>query len=503
MAIGNHLVENGCNALSYSETMKDDIVFSNPPPPYTMCSREECEARQASCEISLFERTKRHPDEPVAATTPSTSLGRALQNGQDPRPSSLQSSLRNSSLQTSMQSSSKPSSKAFSSKKKSSSHSYKIDPRLAVAKYRRSAAGVTDRDRAPPRTLDQLIATVQYLQHLLVSAPTISSDQSTQIGSWLQVVEFVQDRLRAVQVDLVITGQASKVLQYHMTRTYIFILYLVVDVEEYARTFGKDALQAAMASYWNDPVESPRYDDEMLSYALLLQCSHSEAAASSSLSFAELYRKHVHGSPTNSNGDNIEKNRRPLFQWALKFVVAWNLGHWHVALRQLDQGYGDPYFDVFARCCLAPFLPWMRWKTLEAYNLAWGKGEEVAATELARLLFLQRRSGEDNAISSKSTRVAASSDSVEPKAGSADAPTKAALALAAGLPVDDETRSKVRFKVSSLQPLDADKEKKIILRDDDFVCRYEEDGTSMKNVDRNGLSLPPQTWMRKLLLLDR
>lgn len=107
-------------------------MSSAPTSPYTMCSIEECQDRQASKQVSVFECV-------------------------DPKMFIQQRTM---------------------------------DHSLAVAKYRRSAAGT---ERAYPcRTMQQLEVTVEYLMQLILKrrSKPIFEEQSL-----LETVNFVEDRL--------------------------------------------------------------------------------------------------------------------------------------------------------------------------------------------------------------------------------------------------------------------------------------------------------------------
>ena len=416
-----------------------------------MCSRDECQARQASGEISLFERMP-------------------------PRPSSLSRAV---------------------ARRKSKAQKHTIDPRLAVTKYRRSAAGQSDRQ--PPRSLAQLATTVRYLRQLLISAPQLSSDQVTPIDSWLRVVGFVEDRFRAVQVDLVVSGRASKDLQYHMARTHMLILYLTADCKEYSRKFAQDALNTCLSQYWNDP-ESSELDDEVFCYILLRSWQPTDGASKThSPSFTHIYRRHA-----------SSQREWPLLQWTLQLMVSLKLGHWQTALRQMDRGFdGAPAgFDVLVRCCLAWHLSWVRWKALQAYNYTWAKGEAVAASELARLLYMRRlasgggdRTTWDEASQDDGIEAAEASrkDAPEPWSNPSCITATLKFGQSAGLPVAEADKlvanGKLLFKVAPLLPFPP-----LLVRDDDafvFWCRESE--VKKMRTDRSGMKLPSSDFLRRCL----
>jgi hypothetical protein len=448
--------------------MDNTPLFSDPPPPYSMCSRDECEARQSSGEISLLERQRAAP---------------ICGSQQDHLVLHLCHHRRNR-------------------------HNQLLDPRLAVAKYRRAAAGVTTDSLPPTRSMEQLYVTVTYLVHVLVAASDSSSDGITPIDSWLRTtVQFVQDRFRAIQVDLIRSSAAvtkSKSLQVIMARTHLLLNYLLADEPLfYELKFGHDAVQTCLVNYWNDPAESPQHDDEILSYILLLSWhphngNSDETTTSMNMSsFYQIYNRHF---ATKTQRDRSHDNKKdsdwPLLQWTLRLVVTLELGHWQTALAQLDRssiaGDDDHHqeacsnvgiltaaaefnFCVLARSILAPHLPWIRFQTLDAYNRTWQKGQLVAADEIARLLCLRgSTSGSDTG-------------------------EMMALTFGKSIGLLEEEGKLLRFKAGpSLQPApDQQKCRDRSRENDAFVCRYAPENVRR---DKTGLLIPPQDWMRQLLL---
>jgi SAC3/GANP family len=167
----------------------------------------------------------------------------------------------------------------------------RIDPCRAVSKYRRSAAGSSVEDRYPVRTVEQLATAVEYVLEVLAEQraaappPTTHDDGggnllNGQRETMLATVSFVEDRLRAVQVDLVKLQHpaSSRHLQVRMARAHVVILYLMADCESYEATFGGTMLQTALSSYFASPAPTSDYDpdtgDEVLSYLLLSALRH-------------------------------------------------------------------------------------------------------------------------------------------------------------------------------------------------------------------------------------
>lgn len=401
--------------------------------PYGMCSREECDDRQRSGEVSIFEATANTVDLPIKQR--------------------------------------------------------RLDPVLAVSKYRRSAAGSTV--HYTPRNFSQIDATLNHLVQLLVTQKAPSG--RVPVVSFMNTVQFFEDRIRALQVDLVKTGFASKELQSRLARCHILILYLLADEPSYAETFGQTALHTALTSYWNQTGEEST-DDEILSYMAICQCSHylqreqKQAVAEESMtsSVLDLYRKYL---PPHS------VKRLPLFQWTLQLTARISMGHWMVAIHMLHdkESILPEHFRIFTRCCFAKAMVYFRWKALEAYNTSFRKAEPVTCQEVARLLYIadRRRTDDPEAL------VPASTVALE-------------LGQASGLPVEGE--SLIFKSAASLTELPDT----MTMRDDGFAlapCATQWNVSSGKCLDSDnldisqiarqdadGVLIPPTTWMREIIL---
>lgn len=396
----------------------------------------------------------------------------------------------------------------------------RLDPCKAVSKYRRSAAGsFTDTPRPPPRSLTALRITVHYLIR------NILMDRSQQLQSkgsfsFLQRVNFVEDRVRAVQVDLVRTEATSKELQCFLARSQILILYLLADCPTYERKFGATALQSALASYWHgtaasDDVELLETDGEILSLTVLVQLNYqlrsdfesggTTSATSSNdsvpllwFALTELYRKFVRvAEPQHLNC--------PLFQWTLHFVSECCLGHWQTALSMIlkqnstndttknDNSPEKPdnkfqRFLTLARCCLAPSVHYIRWKVLQAFNVSLLKNEAVSGSEMARILCFQcahtlTKSTWDN-----------NNDHMAHPSAMAAADMALEMGRGFGLPVVDRN---IRFKVAPIQPISTCR--RCDIRDDRAVF-----GESISTqLSSDGIAIPPADWMERIILASR
>lgn len=284
-----------------------------------------------------------------------------------------------------------------------------VDPHYAMTKYRRSAAGFDAKNRAPSRSIQQLECCVSQLEYILSyqqkpPPPSSSSTSNDNHNSFPQqtlcgTVGFVEDRIRAMQVDMVVSEQPSAAVQYRIVKCHILSLYLLNSVATYESTFGRQALSAALTNYWEEQQQQNRHrDDDILCFMALQQLSqyytsdgHDESSGTNneSLSFIlDYYRR------------NVQVRQQclsefPKFQWALQLLHLAVMGRPQSILRQLAELGGDndsgvncsTEFAVLCRCCMAPAIDSLRFQALDQYNKAYMKGEKVHIKELARLLY--------------------------------------------------------------------------------------------------------------------
>ena len=185
------------------------------------------------------------------------------------------------------------------------------DPSRCVKKYRRSAAGggVGDSNANERRSIDDLEATVDYLVGIIFCAQTASKESNARV-SLLQSIFFVDDRIRAVQVDLTtLLGQPTaefefdsansisniihkvrniqaKILRYHLLSQH---LLSSLTSKKYEWKFGHKALTTAISAFlatWDQQnnINKDQHDnytntytdsdiaqlDEIMSYTTLL-----------------------------------------------------------------------------------------------------------------------------------------------------------------------------------------------------------------------------------------
>ncbi|KAL3756099.1 hypothetical protein ACHAWU_009401 [Discostella pseudostelligera] len=268
--------------LSTHQQLRDDDVF-NSIPPYYMCSQSEAYDRAQYSELSPFEYSY-------------TSL--RLQHQQ-------QNQIYRKNEVVELQ------------RRYSHDNRPTFDPHRIVKKYRRSAAGggtlldnTSTNDDHGYRSLDMLKTTVNYLLNYIFvhqrppPPSSLDNDNSTndagdpnEISIWgeeedendnndngplfslAETVSFIDDRLRAVQKDLVTllgnhpaqdtinryhrqqhqqqqqlvfeAKRSARKMQACMVRYNILASYLLSDLplEKYEKTFGVRALRTAMASY--------------------------------------------------------------------------------------------------------------------------------------------------------------------------------------------------------------------------------------------------------------
>ena len=274
------------------------------PPPFFMCSESEALDRQSCLELSPFEYgdipvdLQKSPADatwdaneiPMDSPTPKkSSLAAALSSPpkssyysrhvSQPTHSTLN---KRNSINNPITSPVTPNNisrhggsmtpKASTGKKKEARLRPTFHPQLVVKKYRRSAAGGGVHEQQNLRTLDQLNVTVNYLMDVFArQLPLDGKDRQLEPFSLCDTVNFIDDRLRAVQKDLVtlvgnledpscnteILNNPQRAtlwkMQAKMTRYNIITLYLLSNVpaEKYQVKFGTVALRTCFTSYMN------------------------------------------------------------------------------------------------------------------------------------------------------------------------------------------------------------------------------------------------------------
>lgn len=301
------------------------------------------------------------------------------------------------------------------------------DPSLCVKKYRRSAAGggVKIYQHEKNRSMEQLELTIDFLMCVWSQQ---KSRMEMQKALFLQTVNFVDDRIRAVQVDLTkLLGRlnvderikiCSRVrrLQATLIRYNILTHYLLsnLNASKYEWKFAHTALTTSVSSYFStlqhrdDDIDLEELD-EIMSYASLLhlatviraqesavplgsstgqQCGLTLSDGSGISSLLGLYRKFL-GENTFSNMSKLKK-----YRWALDLASEYEIGNYLVMLRKLQDG-NESQWRTLSRCCIAQVLPIIRIGLMRQYNKTFGKQEKVPGKDLQYLLHLP---SEDAAI---------------------------------------------------------------------------------------------------------
>eukprot|EP00978_Attheya_sp_CCMP212_P023934 scaffold74307_cov51-Attheya_sp.AAC.3 len=331
----------------------------------------------------------------------------------------------------------------------SSSHvrSRKVDPRRVVKKYRRSAAGggatVPDGGNTP-RSVAQLDVTVHYLLGQVLTTAPFDADCRHSLA---QVAAFVDDRLRAVQVDLTVqtpTMEASnnskhlilvQRMEARMARYGLLVTYLLSNLDnrsKYEHAFGQTALDVAIDAclQWSilacrtvvdDDENNPIHIlDEILSYAALrhvagiitsretaLPPSFSSGSSNKGGGYSSLLilyqthcMSHTADQPKNTPPGLVAEETHetfPKFKFALQLAALADGGNYNGLLKQLSlpsssqvktKDQDDVMWKTRCRLCLAPALTAIRIGAVRQYNKSFGKLEKVPASNMARLLYL-------------------------------------------------------------------------------------------------------------------
>jgi SAC3/GANP family len=360
----------------------------------------------------------------------------------------------------------------------------RMDPHRAIVKYTRSTANVSscsskdEHGRYPVRSISQLVDTVHYLLGTVLATQLPgNSALNRPPASFLSTVHFVEDRLRAVQVDCTrwqnnCTKQEAEQLrrlQFCMTRGHIFISSQTTAYSEaqYSSTLGRTARDQALAAYWAHVTESDcqSMDDAILCWTLLCHLSscltqHEAFAADTPISQADTPLLPYSIVALLRKRESSKLSALLRFRWALALTVDVSLGHWTVALRQLRDGptiaAQTGAFGVLARSCFRPNnIVYMQWKALQVYNFSWMKNETVSTAELARLLSMSQPEVRPSSVSLPGSSLECNNhveDTRHERCNDSVLQRVTELVSRHGLPlVDDGTA--VAFKSAPLQPV--------------------------------------------------
>jgi hypothetical protein len=325
----------------------------------------------------------------------------------------------------------------------------KPDPFKCVKKYRRSAAGggvqsqSLENGNLGERSLEDLEITVDYLLGQIFAHQR--SDGMEEQLSLVKAVNFVDDRLRAVQVDLTtLLGKLSAAnaidmsvwttvrrMQVKLIRYNILAQYMLSSLasDKYQWKFAQKALTTAISSYFatfhgrheqqylSDTDEKDL--DEIMCYAALLHIvtvvKKNEVALPQSSSTGQqcgmaldwgqgisailgIYQKYVSPS-TRTHNDRPDEKMYPKYQWALRIANAIDCGDFLFALRLLKptreiQSKNDcaisrnECWSMISRCCVAQIVPILRIGLIRRYNKSFGKQEKVKDTDVSSKMMI-------------------------------------------------------------------------------------------------------------------
>ena len=324
----------------------------------------------------------------------------------------------------------------------SSSSSSSFDPCKVITKYRRSVAAVSIQgNNKTIRSPSALATTIQYLMHHIYIRIV------HQPSSFRSKLEFIEDRIRAVQVELVQQQASSsllsssemqtiqKTIQYNITKYYIITLYIMSEDAntaatttttnqcKYETTFAQRALQTSIYSYLNyietttttsSSNSSKMMDDEMMAYFLLTQFNqqllqqslpqNDDEYSTFWYNVTESYRKLT--SSSSSLDDNAANQllllQQPFTRYVLDIIRHYVNGQYQTTLQMiryvassssrttdLSSYYttGDwRRFRIVLRCSLAATYVRMRYQIITVWNRSARPNEVVPLPEVARLL---------------------------------------------------------------------------------------------------------------------
>ena len=314
------------------------------------------------------------------------------------------------------------------------------NPCLVVKKYRRSAAGggvSRPGDDAAGRSVSSLAGTIDYLLGTLLPSQSAYAPDVMPPRPLANIASFVDDRVRAVQVELITSlsdsvgirseedWAAIRRTQSRLVRYGILAPYLLSGLPpaRYEASFGKTALRTAIDAYFaaweasfgnfhgNASGEERAVRDEMMSYEALMHVAaalrdgedqlparagrvgerRSGGAGAGALLASFLAR-----GGADQTVPNLVEEGGGVGRWAtaLEVAAAAEGGNLLRVFRLLScdrvsmGSEEDRRWGVLARCCLVPALNAIRIGLARRYNKSLGKGEKVSADDLARLLLL-------------------------------------------------------------------------------------------------------------------
>lgn len=266
-----------------------------------------------------------------------------------------------------------------------------LDPRIAVSKYRRSAAGGDD--GRPVRNKTQLQKTLSHL--IQICATLRPTPDHPPIENMDTVIHFVVDRLRACQSDATRRMSNPKTCvpsSWHakVIRILIWLRYHScgptegdnVTANSTARTIDH-MRSTAYDAYWNTLDPQPEFvridDDEMLCYdATTRMCAALKHSATNCATSLE--------SSWNGMLLEFQKRRRPeniYPQWNLILRIASHTRREEFYVLWKEDHPLTKELPVLAKLILSGEVMLLgRYRTVQHYNKSFGKGESVSDMNL-------------------------------------------------------------------------------------------------------------------------
>mmetsp|Transcript_26001 Transcript_26001/g.59816 ORF Transcript_26001/g.59816 Transcript_26001/m.59816 type:complete len:615 (-) Transcript_26001:204-2048(-) len=281
-------------------------------------------------------------------------------------------------------------------------------PRLAVARFRRAAAGTDPSELYyGGRSERGLEATADHLLR------TVFVRRSEHLAQLEDAAAFVVDRLRAVHAERIArrirpeNAERARVVAFHILCGYVLrhcreeeggrnrIATKTSDAGGgWTHTFNEAACAAALNAVRQGGVDDEDVWDECASYVVLR--SATAAAEGERGQGVEA----TAGSWICGRGTTSSRRRMPRMRWAISWIAAVERGEAITVLRMLRDGPKSlpnstsremekrERWMVLCRCCVASMLKPIRLAALKQYNTAWTKGEKVKDQDLADILCL-------------------------------------------------------------------------------------------------------------------
>jgi hypothetical protein len=262
-------------------------------------------------------------------------------------------------------------------------HQRILDPRLAVTKYRRSAAGTIVQGRshaALQSTLHHLMYVVMHQAPTPHHIHTHSHIHTPTISLLSTMAEFCVDRFRACQADATrvsATDPVPPTWHVQFVRTLIFLKYLLqgsTHYDLYETTMSK-LIWTAFDDFWvaaeNRNTSSSKHeyehesDDEILTLAAISHLSNCilKPEAHSTGWILWQFQKHARGS--------VSRVMEYYPQWQVALQCA------SLVVRQEYTNMLKLPLSTLQKCCLAPCLHHLHYQALSQYNTGFMKQEAV------------------------------------------------------------------------------------------------------------------------------